>query len=126
MTEETFGPILPIVPVDSWSQAVEMVRERPKPLALMVFSNNAEHVEEVTRRTSSGSLVINDAVLHFASDHLPFGGVGDSGMGAYHGKASFDTFSHPKSVLKKYFFADMKLRYPHGGSTISIWRRLLG
>jgi aldehyde dehydrogenase (NAD+) len=126
MTEETFGPILPVVGVNSWSEAVEMIRARSKPLALMAFSNDASHIEEITRRTSSGALIINDAIVHFASDHLPFGGVGDSGMGGYHGKASFDTFSHVKPVLRKYFFADLKLRYPNGNGTISIWRRLLG
>jgi aldehyde dehydrogenase (NAD+) len=126
MADETFGPILPIVGVDSWREAVNMVRERPKPLTLYAFSTDAANLEEVSQRTSSGALVINDSVLHFASDELPFGGVGDSGMGGYHGRASFQTFSHDKPVLKRYFFADMSLRYPHGKGTIAIWKRLLG
>jgi acyl-CoA reductase-like NAD-dependent aldehyde dehydrogenase len=126
MAEETFGPILPVVGVESWEEAVRMVRERPKPLTLYAFTNDAGHLDQVTRRTSSGALVVNDAVVHFASDDLPFGGVGDSGMGGYHGKASFETFSHQKPVLKRYFFADLKLRYPHGGGTVAIWKRLLG
>lgn len=126
MADETFGPILPIVGVDSWRDAVNLVRERPRPLTLYAFSNDAAHLEEVSQRTSSGALVINDAVVHFASDDLPFGGVGDSGMGGYHGRASFQTFSHDKPVLKRYFFGDLALRYPHGKGTIEIWKRLLG
>jgi aldehyde dehydrogenase (NAD+) len=126
MADETFGPILPVIGVDSWTDAVNIVRERPKPLALYAFSNDAAHLEEARRRTSSGALVINDAIVHFASDDLPFGGVGDSGMGGYHGKASFDSFSHHKPVLKRYFFGDLALRYPHGKGTIEIWKRLLG
>lgn len=126
MQEETFGPILPVVGVETFHQAVELVRERPKPLALYAFTNDRANQEEVLRRTSSGHLCINDAVAHFASDTLPFGGVGESGMGAYHGKASFDAFSHHKPVLRRYFFGDLPMRYPNSTAGISFWKRILG
>lgn len=126
MQEESFGPILCVVGVDSWHDAVNLVRERPKPLCLYAFTNDPAHRDEVLRRTSSGQLVFNDCAVQFGSHDLPFGGVGDSGMGGYHGKASFDTFSHLKPVLRRYYLADLKVRYPSGGGTISIWKRLLG
>jgi aldehyde dehydrogenase (NAD+) len=88
-----------------------MINDRPKPLALYFFSRNCELQERVLREISSGGGCINDTVIHETTT-LPFGGVGDSGVGKYHGKASFDTFSHTKSIIKKGFLADIMLRYP--------------
>ncbi|MEM8715631.1 MAG: aldehyde dehydrogenase family protein, partial [Cyanobacteria bacterium P01_G01_bin.4] len=84
---------------------------RPKPLALYVFSSSSDVQERVLNSTSSGGACINDTVMHVGVDTLPFGGVGDSGIGAYHGKFTFDTFSHYKSVLKKGLWLDLKWRY---------------
>ncbi len=112
MADEIFGPILPVIAVDSVDQAIEFVNQRPKPLALYIFTRDKAHAQQVIERTSSGGACINDAVSHLLPPELPFGGVGPSGMGAYHGRASFDTFTHKKSVLDKPTFVDPSLRYP--------------
>ncbi len=112
MADEIFGPILPVLSVSTLDQAIEFVNRRPKPLALYVFSSNAERAERVLERTSSGGACVNEVVNHLVPHELPFGGVGASGMGAYHGRASFDTFSHKKSVLDKPTYVDPALRYP--------------
>lgn len=101
MQEEIFGPILPIVTVESAFEGISFINAREKPLALYLFSNNREVVELFLNNTSSGGVAINDTIMHFVIDSLPFGGVGFSGMGAYHGKASFDTFVHKKGVLHR-------------------------
>ena len=112
MTEEIFGPILPVLSVDSIDEAIAFVNSREKPLALYVFTEDPAVGDEVLSRTSSGGACVNAAILHIVNPNLPFGGVGPSGMGAYHGKASFDTFSHKKSVLVKSTRLDMKAMYP--------------
>jgi len=112
MADEIFGPILPVLPIESVDKAIAFVNERPKPLALYLFSDDGEVQKDVIRRTSSGGATINHAWLHLAVHDLPFGGVGESGMGAYHGKASFDTFTHHKSVLQKPTKVDPTLLYP--------------
>ncbi|KAL3273301.1 hypothetical protein HHI36_014754 [Cryptolaemus montrouzieri] len=101
MSEEIFGPILPIIRVNNASEAINFINEREKPLALYVFSNDGEIVDLFEKQTSSGGICVNDTIMHFACDALPFGGVGNSGLGAYHGKFSFDTFSHQKPILEK-------------------------
>lgn len=111
MQEEIFGPILPVLAVDDMEEAVRFVAARPHPLALYLFTRNGQVEEQVLSRLSFGGGCINDTVLHLAGAHLPFGGVGDSGMGRYHGKTTFDTFTHHKSVLKKSPFMDLRLRY---------------
>ncbi|MGI6694780.1 MAG: aldehyde dehydrogenase [Christensenellales bacterium] len=111
MQEEIFGPILPILSVSSLEEAMAFVAARPHPLALYLFTRNRESEDKVIRRLHFGGGCVNDTVLHLAGAHLPFGGVGNSGMGRYHGKASFDTFSHHKSVMKKWAAPDMPLRY---------------
>ncbi|MGK7911660.1 MAG: aldehyde dehydrogenase [Synechococcus sp.] len=111
MQEEIFGPILPVLTYDSLDEAIAKINERPKPLALYVFSSRSEVQERVLSSTSSGGACINDTVMHVGVDTLPFGGVGDSGIGAYHGKFTFDTFSHYRSVLKKGLWLDLKWRY---------------
>jgi acyl-CoA reductase-like NAD-dependent aldehyde dehydrogenase len=88
------------------------VNAKPKPLALYIFSNNTEFQDAILKNTSSGGVSINDTVMHMTGENMPFGGVGDSGLGAYHGDHSFDTFSHKKAVLKRTFWPDAPLRYP--------------
>ncbi len=111
MEEEIFGPILPILTVNSMEEAMAFVRARPHPLALYLFTQNRQVEAQVLSRLSFGGGCINDTVLQLASASLPFGGVGNSGMGRYHGKTGFDTFTHHKSVLKKAKLFDLPLRY---------------
>lgn len=126
MQEEIFGPLLPVIEVPDIDSAIRFVREREKPLALYVFSSNSDVSEKVLRLVSAGGAVVNDTIIHFAGDDLPFGGVGGSGMGAYHGKASFDAFSHRKAVVVKPFWMDLKVRYPPYPKTLALFRRLIG
>ena len=98
MHEEIFGPILPLVPYDNLDQAIAYVNARPRPLALYYFGNFDDHIQRVLNETVAGGVTINDALLHVSQDHLPFGGVGPSGMGSYHGKFGFDTFSKLKPI----------------------------
>jgi aldehyde dehydrogenase (NAD+) len=106
-------------------EAISMVNRQPKPLALYFFSKNVKNQERVLRETSSGGVSINDTVSYEVSSTLPFGGVGASGMGNYHGRASFDIFSHKKSVLKKSFLLDIRVRYPPYKKKLSYVRRLI-
>ncbi|KAL1494387.1 hypothetical protein ABEB36_009993 [Hypothenemus hampei] len=101
MKEEIFGPILPIYNVNTVQDAINFINKREKPLALYIFSNRKSVVDSIINNTSSGGICVNDTVMQLAIDTLPFGGVGASGMGGYHGKFSFDTFSHKKAVLEK-------------------------
>ena len=126
MQEEIFGPILPVLEYTDLSEAIAQVNARPKPLALYFFSNNQQQQQRVLQETFSGGVCINDTIIHLACSTLPFGGVGDSGIGRYHGKASFDTFSHQKSVLNRSFFMDVKLRYPPYNGKLKLLKRLLG
>ena len=106
------------------SEAILLVNERPKPLALYFFSRDKEKQRKVLDETSAGGGCINDTIAHFASA-LPFGGVGASGIGSYHGKASFDVFSHQRSVLKKSFLLDIQLRYPPYRGKLNFVRKLV-
>ncbi len=115
MKEEIFGPVLPVLPIDSIDQAVDFVNGRDKPLALYVFTRRREVEEDVLARTSAGGVTVNGTILHLGSPDLPFGGVGPSGMGAYHGRFGFETFSHRKSVLSRGFGFDPKMIYPPYG-----------
>ena len=111
MQEEIFGPILPILTYTDLESVIETVNRRPKPLALYLFSENKKSVETVTSRCSFGGGCVNDVIIHLATTHMPFGGVGESGMGAYHGKAGFDTFTHYKSIVDKKTWLDLPMRY---------------
>ena len=111
MQEEIFGPILPVLTYEKLEEAIAQINAQPKPLALYLFSKNKAKQEQVLNETSSGGVCINDTVMQSAVAGLPFGGVGDSGIGSYHGKSSFDTFSHQKSVLKKGLWLDLDWRY---------------
>lgn len=127
MQEEIFGPILPLITFRTLDEAVELVNSRPKPLALYFFSPDAGRQERILRETSAGGVCINTTMLHESTQTLPFGGVGQSGMGAYHGKASFDAFSHHKSILRQRSRLDMVLRppYPESKAVNAVLQRLL-
>jgi len=114
MTNEIFGPILPIIPYNNLEEALEFVNKRPLPLSLYIFTQNNKIAEEVLARTRSGGSAINDLLLHFTNSKLPFGGIGESGMGHYHGKLTFETFSHQRAVVKasSSSLLDVPLRYP--------------
>jgi len=120
MREEIFGPILPVLPVQGLDEAIAFVNARPKPLALYLFSESGGAADRVVAETSAGGMAVNETVLHLAVPGLPFGGVGESGMGAYHGRYSFRAFSHEKAVLRRRSWPDARLRYP------PITRRKLG
>ena len=125
MQQEIFGPVLPVLPYEKLDDCIEFIRSRPKPLALYIFSENKMNQEKVLNSCSFGGGCINDTVIHLASSHMSFGGVGESGMGSYHGKKSFDTFTHYRSVLKQGKL-DVKLRYfPYKSGKEKITRMIL-
>ena len=125
MQEEIFGPILPVLTYRSLDEAIARIQARPKPLALYLFTRDAATEKRVLGEVSFGGGCINDTVLHLATSHMPFGGVGESGMGGYHGKYSFDTFSHQKSVLKRLARPDVALRYAPYGQKLRQLKRLM-
>ena len=111
MQEEIFGPLLPILTVRSMDEALAFVNARPKPLAFYIFTQNKSVEQMFLRRASFGGGCVNDTIIHLATSAMGFGGVGNSGMGSYHGKKSFETFSHEKSIVKKYTWLDLPMRY---------------
>ena len=111
MGEEIFGPIMPVLTFDDFSSLLEQLKERERPLALYLFSGDKDHIRRVTTELSYGGGCINDVVIHLATSEMGFGGVGESGMGAYHGKAGFDAFSHYKSIVDKKTWMDLPMRY---------------
>ncbi len=125
MQEEIFGPILPIVTYETIEEVIAFVNQQQKALALYIFSNNQENIQKVLRNTSFGGGCVNDAVMHLGNSNLPFGGVGESGIGRYHGKFSFDTFSHHKGVLHKSMLVDMPIRYPYLNIPVSYLKRIM-
>ena len=112
MQEEIFGPILPILTFDRIEEVIERQQVLPTPLALYLFTRNRKNLQRVLREIRYGGGCVNDTVVHLANDRLPFGGVGESGMGSYHGRAGFAAFSHDKSVLLRPSLPDLPLRYP--------------
>jgi aldehyde dehydrogenase (NAD+) len=112
MQEEIFGPILPVMEFGEIKEVVDYVNSQPKPLAFYYFSQDSARQEDILMRTTSGGGCINEVVTHIANENLPYGGVGNSGIGRYHGKYSFETFSNPRSILKKATWIDIPLRYP--------------
>jgi len=112
MEEEIFGPILPVIPFDHLDEAIERVKSKPHPLALYLFTNRKSEQKKVMKDLTFGGMTLNDTLLHVANPHLPFGGVGNSGMGSYHGKFGFDAFSHHKAILKKAKWPDPFIKYP--------------
>ncbi len=125
MEEEIFGPVLPLLTYDSLDEALAFAAARPKPLALYLFSRRKEVQRRVMGRLSFGGGCINDTVSHLATPFLPFGGVGASGMGAYHGRYGFEAFTHPKGVLSRGLVPDLPLRYPPLNGRLPLFRLLL-
>ena len=111
MQEEIFGPIMPILTFENTEEIYLLLQNKPKPLAFYIFSNNQEQINELTERCSFGGGCINDTIIHLATSEMGFGGVGESGMGAYHGKTGFDAFSHYKSIVDKKTWIDLPMRY---------------
>jgi aldehyde dehydrogenase (NAD+) len=112
MKDEIFGPLLPVMEFSGIEEAIKIVHSLEKPLALYLFTGEKDVEDMIIKRVHFGGGCINDTVIHVSNNHLPFGGVGQSGMGAYHGEASFRTFSHLKGILKKSNHMDLSLRYP--------------
>jgi len=126
MQEEIFGPILPVLTWKKLDEAIEFVRSRPKPLALYLFTQDRAVEEKILGTCSFGGGCINDTVIHLATPHMGFGGVGQSGMGSYHGKRSFDTFTHYRSIVKKSTWLDLPFRYfPYTERKFGLIRRML-
>jgi len=112
MQDEIFGPILPVIEYENLDDIIKIINNRPKPLALYFFSKDKARQIKIVEEISAGGVSINDIMAHIQNMALPFGGVGDSGIGAYHGKASFDIFTHYKSVCKRMFIAEPKIKFP--------------
>ncbi|WMT29375.1 aldehyde dehydrogenase [Bacillus aerius] len=125
MQEEIFGPILPVMTFDSLQEAAAMIKARPKPLALYLFTTSKETEAYILDNLSFGGGCINDTLMHVATPYLPFGGVGESGIGRYHGKESFFTFTHEKSVLRQTNRFDFSFRYPNAKNGLGIVRKFL-
>lgn len=125
MSEEIFGPILPVMTYQNEEEMIQTLLKKEKPLALYLFTRNKELEKKVLQRISFGGGCVNDCVVHLSNPRIPFGGVGQSGMGAYHGEFGFQTFSHQKSVVKNSFWIDLKLRYaPYSKSKLNLIRKL--
>lgn len=127
MKEEIFGPLLPLIPYKDNSEAIHFINERPKPLALYIYSHSELNIEEILQQTSSGGVCINDSVIHLTNPNLPFGGVGESGLGNYHGYFGFRAFSHEKAVLRQSWMGKfMRLIYPpYTNKKISLIKKLV-
>lgn len=117
MQDEIFGPILPVVSYGNLNEAIQYINDRPHPLALYFFGYDREEQNQIINKTTSGGMCINDSLMHVAQDDLPFGGVGDSGMGHYHGREGFLTFSHQRAVFAKQKFNSGKIAYPPYGTS---------
>lgn len=126
MKEEIFGPILPIISWNDKNELIANLKSKPKPLSMYIFSNDNSFTEEIIRNVDSGGVCINDTLLHMSSLKSPFGGVGPSGMGSYHGKWSFNTFSRERTVLKKWWIFDIPMRHqPYTDGAFKIIKKLL-
>ncbi len=125
MQEEIFGPILPVMEYEHLEEAIQFINLRPKPLALYFYSRDQKQQEKMMEETTSGGVCINDSIIHISNLELPFGGVGDSGIGSYHGKASFTTFSHQKSVMKNSMLFDLPVKYPAYKISLQKMKQLL-
>ncbi|MFX3635082.1 MAG: aldehyde dehydrogenase [Candidatus Pristimantibacillus sp.] len=125
MQEEIFGPLLPLMVYDSLEEVISEVSSKARPLALYLFSNSLERQQQVIERVSFGGGCMNDTIMHFGSPYLPIGGVGDSGIGRYHGESSFFTFSHQKSLLRQTTRFDIPFRYPTSKLGAKVIRKLM-
>ena len=125
MEREIFGPIFPILTFENLDEVLRVVNSKDKPLALYYFSEDKNKIEKVLNSTSSGGVTINDTLVHVSSSYLPFGGVGNSGMGEYHGKYSFDLFSNKKGVMNRKTFLDLKIRYAPFQNKLTIVKKIM-
>jgi aldehyde dehydrogenase (NAD+) len=126
MQEEIFGPLLPLIPYNDFNEILNYISNQEKPLSAYLFSNQRKEQELWQDRLSFGGGCINDAIMHITNPNLPFGGVGQSGMGSYHGQAGFTTFSHFKSIFKKPNIFEVPLKYPPYTQSKMDWiKRLL-
>ena len=125
MQEEIFGPILPVLSFESLESVKTEIEAGPRPLALYLFTKRKEAEQYILENLSFGGGCVNDTVMHLAGSSMPFGGVGASGMGSYHGKYSFRTFSHEKSVLKKSTVIDIPMRYAPYPESLRIIKKFL-
>lgn len=125
LEDEIFGPIFPVYEFNNLEEALKRINILEKPLALYYFSENKTSIERVLNSTTSGGVTINDTIIHVASKYLPFGGVGNSGIGAYHGKASYDTFTHRKSVVKRGTFMELPFRFAPYGNKLKLLKKLM-
>ncbi|MFC0414930.1 aldehyde dehydrogenase [Cytobacillus solani] len=125
MQDEIFGPILPVMDYESLPKIISEIQSRHKPLALYIFTENEKIQKKILNEISFGGGCINDTVYHLSSPYLPFGGVGESGIGAYHGKGSFDVFTHEKSILKQTTMFDLPFRYPTMKNGLKFIKRIL-
>ena len=127
MQDEIFGPILPVITYSNLDKAIQDVKMYPKPLSCYIFTSNSKVRDEILKELSFGGGAVNDAVMHIANSHLPFGGVGNSGIGSYHGEAGFRTFSHYKSILEKPTWFEPNLKYyPHTAKKLKIIKWIMG
>jgi aldehyde dehydrogenase (NAD+) len=127
MEEEIFGPILPVITFSDLKPVLQEIKSRPRPLSLYIFGKNSALQKQILKEISFGGGCINDVIMHISNSNLPFGGVGDSGMGSYHGEAGFKSFSHFKSVLQKPFWFEPSLKYaPYSKFKLRIIKALLG
>ncbi len=122
MQEEIFGPILPVMIYDDFSKAIAFVKTKPSPLALYIFDENSKRVNEIIDQVPAGGVTVNDVLLHAAVESLPFGGIGQSGMGQYHGQSGFDALTHYRSVFHQSSVNFLKLARPLFSRLIRRWK----
>ncbi|NQD68095.1 aldehyde dehydrogenase family protein, partial [Bacillus haikouensis] len=125
MQDEIFGPIFPVLEYEELDEVISFINERPKPLALYLFTSEDHVADKVNNSISYGGGCVNDTLMHLATPYLPFGGVGESGFGNYHGESSFATFSHYKSILKQTTKFDFSFRYPNAKFGLKIIKKLM-
>lgn len=125
MSDEIFGPILPILVYEDLDNVIKFINHREKPLALYYFSESKKKIKYVLTSTTSGGVTINDTIIHVANPNLPFGGVGNSGVGKYHGKESFETFTHNKSVMKRGTFIEFNIRFAPYKNKLNLVKRII-
>lgn len=127
MKDEIFGPVLPVISFTNIDEAIKKVKQNSKPLACYVYSKNQENINKIINEVSFGGGAINDSMMHLSNHNLPFGGVGFSGIGNYHGKAGFNTFTHDKSILHKPFWGELPIKYtPYSSLKLKIIKKMLG
>lgn len=125
MQEEIFGPLLPVISFTHWQEAIAFIRQKPKPLAMYVFTHDKKKLNAILTQTSAGGVTVNDTIMHFTNNALPFGGAGYSGIGSYHGETGFKAFSHLKSVMHRATWLDIPLRYPPFKNKLKLIKMIL-